>query len=133
MDEKRRKELQDMYKLYKDQIQEMERLLMLISEKVLDKLKAQGKSLRELFTIFTGQGKEGGVQGYIDIEGFQNMIKFILKNQVPEQFVKAIFNIFCNDLTRRLSFTLFNNLIMQGTKINPLYLKLKFRFGASTK
>jgi len=99
-----------MYKLYRDQIQDMEKVLMMISEKVLEKLKQQGKSLRELFSIFTGEGTKATV-GYIDIEGFLNMMKLILGNSIPDSYSKAIFNIFCNDLTRRLSFSLFNNLI----------------------
>ena len=71
------------------------------------------------------------MEGYVNIDEFFIMMNFILEKQVPEIHIKSLFNIFCNDLTKRLSFNLFSHLIQNGSQINPIYLKLKHRFGSS--
>ncbi len=58
-------------------------------------------------------------------------MKSILHEEANDDILKAIFNLFCNEATKRISLNLFKMLIEKGDNINSLYLKLKYKFGAS--
>ena len=60
------------------------------------------------------------------------MVNFLCKKpKIPEEVIKALFFLFANYYSRKLSFVLFEKIISSGSALNSLYLKFKFRFGNS--
>jgi hypothetical protein len=45
-------------------------------------------------------------------------MKSILHDEVDEDLLKAVFNLFCNEATKRISLNLFKMLIEKGENIN---------------
>lgn len=108
---------------------EMEMFLQELSEKTKELLKLQGKNLRDLFNMFSQE-----FFGYANLSEFQKLLNFIWKEEKGGiKTAKDIFGIYANKITKRIAFTMFLHLVNLGQKINPLYLKFKFRFGNSNK
>jgi hypothetical protein len=61
-------------------------------------------------------------------EEFVIMMEYVFGKEFNPDLMKSVFYIFSNDFTKRMSLSLFKKLIDQGSNVNPLYLKLKFRF-----
>ena len=112
----------------REKLLEMEIFLQELSEKTKDLLKVQGKNLRDLFNMFSKD-----FFGYMNRIEFERLMEFIWKNTggINKKTSDELFKIYANKITKRLSFNMFLYLINLGNKINPIYLKFKFRFGAS--
>ena len=59
------------------------------------------------------------------------MMNYILEKSIDPTISEAIFHIYSNEATHRLSLNLFKKLVDSGSKINGIYLKLKYRYGGS--
>ena len=107
----------------------LEKVINLMSIGCLEKLKKTGKSLREIFNMFS----KNESFGYMNEEQFLDLMDFVLKEKerFSEQTFRTLFKWFASDVTKRLSFKVFNNMIMLGRKINPIYIKFKAVFRES--
>lgn len=111
----------------KEKLLEMESFLQILSEKTKEILTTQGKSLRDLFNMFSKD-----FFGYLNRLEFMKLMEFIWKDQgIESQVINEIFKIYGNEITRRISYNIFLYLINLGQKINPIYLKFKLHFGNS--
>lgn len=103
---------------------ELENVKKAMSDQIEERLKG-GKKVRDLFNIFSQKQF-----GYLDEEEFIIMVNFLCKKpKIPEDVIKALFYLFANYYSRKLSFILFEKIISSGAALNSLYLKFKFRFG----
>jgi hypothetical protein len=107
----------------------MEKVINLMSIGCLERLKKTGKSLREIFNMFS----KNESFGYMSEEQFLELMDFVLRDRerFSEDTFRTLFRWFASDISRRLSFKVFNNMIMLGRKINPIYLKFKAVFKES--
>lgn len=104
---------------------EMESFLQIMSEKTKEILTTQGKSLRDLFNMFSKE-----FFGYLNRVEFIKLMEFIWKDEgIETQVINEIFKIYGNEITRRISYNMFLYIINLGQKINPIYLKFKLHFG----
>lgn len=117
---KSKKELEEREKML-----EMEMVLKELSERTKDMLQEQGKNLRDLFNMFSKD-----FFGYLNRFEFERLLEFIWKEGAFNiKAMNELFRIYSNQVTRRMGFNMFLYLINLGDKINPIYLKFKFRFG----
>ncbi|EAR94381.2 EF hand protein (macronuclear) [Tetrahymena thermophila SB210] len=122
---KQAKEARARTQIFLKRQQELENVMKVLSDQVHDKLEKTNKTLRDLFNIFSQKQF-----GYLDQEEFIILINFMCKQtKLGEDVVKALFFLFANYYSKKLSFKLFEKLIENGQNLNTLYLKFKFRFG----
>lgn len=111
---------------YKESLLKMELFLQTLSEKIHEALLIRSKSMKQLFYVYSKT-----MLGYVNFEEFTAMINNLLKFDVEPNLVAAVFKIFNNQCTKRISYSLFEYLLSFGKKINKIYLKLKYQFGNS--
>lgn len=100
--------------------EQWERFIIEFSNIILRSLRNEGKSLRDIFNIFSKQ-----VQGELNQEEFLYATQFILGNQDDPGLSKSFFNFYVVGFPRRMNFKLFSHIIFTGKKGSPLYMKIK--------
>lgn len=109
----------------REKMMEMEIVLKDLSEKTKEILHMQEKNLRDLFNMFSKD-----FFGYVNKYEYERLMEFIWKDdEINTKAMNEIFKIYANQITKRMGFNMFLYMINLGDKINPIYLKFKFRFG----
>lgn len=105
---------------------QVQTLLHLISKKIKDFLVSKGKTLRNLFDMFSKKRF-----GYWNMEELGGFLNFLMKGEVDLRLVESLFRWW--GLKKGMEFEDMQEMVRMGEEISLINLKLRFRFGTGRR
>jgi hypothetical protein len=112
----------------REPLDEVEELSMLIGIRAMNLVRNHGVVLKPFYKTYADK-----VSSMMKFDEFKEAITFILKGEMDliemEPTLKRLFSLLAWPESKMFSFSLFKTVIEMGKKINPVYIKLKRRYG----
>ena len=107
------------------QIDEIEEMVMKLSVHTMGLIKYHGKNIKDLFFMFADK-----LTRLMHFDEFVESLKFITNDMViNEEVAASCYQVFLSPTSKKLSYSNFLKMVELGKKMNPLYIKVKNKYG----